>query len=127
MDVERRIENELKMVVESGRKPGAKLGSPLVFIDLIMGLCVANRTVLPKKVHETITGTINYIYVSKYCMGKKIRNTKQTSNPSGTTTFVALNYKDWDSRMRIAFSHTWGQNESNHSYFVSMKDSMYRL
>ncbi|KAI5421074.1 hypothetical protein KIW84_044784 [Lathyrus oleraceus] len=49
VDVERIIENELKMVVKSGWKPGAKLSSPLVFLDLIMGLCVANRIVLPKK------------------------------------------------------------------------------
>lgn len=69
------IVNELKLVAESGRKHGVKPSCPLVFPGLIMGLCVANRIVLPKQVHETITGTINDIYISRYSMGKKSRNT----------------------------------------------------
>lgn len=54
VDVAQIIANELKMVVESGRQPGAKPSFPMIFPGLIMGLCITTYMVLPPHIHETI-------------------------------------------------------------------------
>ncbi|KAI5387293.1 hypothetical protein KIW84_073434 [Lathyrus oleraceus] len=59
VDVARTIANELKMVAESGRIPGAKANFPLVFSAFIMSICARGRVHIPLRFHEILTGTID--------------------------------------------------------------------
>ncbi|KAL5099386.1 hypothetical protein RYX36_003713, partial [Vicia faba] len=65
VDVDRVIDNELKMIAKSGHKAEAKPTFPLVFPSLIMGLYIAARLVILAQVNATISGPINDTCVSR--------------------------------------------------------------
>ncbi|KAI5422074.1 hypothetical protein KIW84_045503 [Lathyrus oleraceus] len=91
IDVARIIANELKSVIESGLKSGARVNCPLAFLCLIMSLCIQARVRLPSRGQVRIPPPIDDRYVAKYCRAKNARgsaaseSTRASDGPSTST------------------------------------------
>ncbi|KAI5430477.1 hypothetical protein KIW84_034891 [Lathyrus oleraceus] len=91
IDVARIIANELKTVIESGLKSGARVNCPLAFPCLIMSLCIKARVRLPSRGQVRIPAPIDDRYVAKYCRAKATGSsaasgsTRVSDGPSAST------------------------------------------
>ncbi|KAI5396388.1 hypothetical protein KIW84_062553 [Lathyrus oleraceus] len=91
IDVARIIANELKSVIESGLKSGARVNRPLAFPCLIMSLCIQARVRLPSRGQVRIPSPIDDRYVAKYCRPKTTKGSAasgrtRASDGPGTST-----------------------------------------
>ncbi|XP_050880833.1 uncharacterized protein LOC127084430 [Lathyrus oleraceus] len=90
IDVARIIALELKSVIESGLKSGARVNCPLAFPCLIMALCQHSRVKLPSRSQVRIPPAINDRYVAKYCKPKNFRSSSTADVPGLLMVLVLL-------------------------------------
>ncbi|KAI5420490.1 hypothetical protein KIW84_044330 [Lathyrus oleraceus] len=126
IDVARIIANELKSVIESGLKSGARVNCPLAFPCLIMSLCIQARVRLPSRGQVRIPSPINDRYVSKYCRPKTTRgsaatgSTRASDGPSTSTPRL-------DPYIQAVCNYSLEWMAASQRAMLEMHDSMQRL
>lgn len=90
VDVARIIANEFKLVAESGRQPGAKANFPLVFSASIRAICAHGRVNIPLQVHDTLSGTIDDLFVARHYVPNKKKVATEASS-SGN-----MDFRNWN-------------------------------
>jgi hypothetical protein len=126
IDVARIIANELKTVIESGLKSGARVNCPLAFPCLIMSLCIKARVRLPSRGQVRIPAPIDDRYVAKYCRAKATGSsaasgsTRVSDGPSASTPRV-------DPYLRAACEFNFEWMAASQRAMIDMHDSMQRL
>ncbi|KAI5424661.1 hypothetical protein KIW84_030738 [Lathyrus oleraceus] len=126
IDVARIIANELKTVIESGLKSGARVNCPLAFPCLIMSLCIKARVRLPSRGQVRIPAPIDDRYVAKYCRAKATGSsaasgsTRVSDGPSASTPRV-------DPYLRAACEYNFQWMAASQRAMIDMHDSMQRL
>ncbi|KAI5427802.1 hypothetical protein KIW84_033000 [Lathyrus oleraceus] len=126
IDVARIIANELKSVIESGLKSGARVNCPLAFPCLIMSLCIQARVRLPSRGQVRIPPPIDDRYVAKYCRAKNARGSAATestraSDGPGTST------PGLDPYLRAVCDYSFEWMAASQRAMIDMHDSMQRL
>ncbi|KAI5395028.1 hypothetical protein KIW84_061583 [Lathyrus oleraceus] len=123
IDVARIIANELKTVIESGLKSGARVNCPLAFPCLIMSLCIKARVRLPSRGQVRIPAPIDDRYVAKYCRAKATGSsaasgsTRVSDGPSASTPRV-------DPYLRAACEFNFEWMAASQRAMIDMHDSM---
>ncbi|KAI5398749.1 hypothetical protein KIW84_064213 [Lathyrus oleraceus] len=126
IDVARIIANELKSVIESGLKSGARVNCPLAFPCLIMSLCIQARVRLPSRGQVRIPSPIDDHYVAKYCRAKNVRGSAaaestRASDGPGTST------PGPDPYLQVVCDYNWEWMAATQRAMIDMHDSMQRL
>ncbi|KAI5414213.1 uncharacterized protein LOC127087631 [Lathyrus oleraceus] len=126
IDVARIIANELKSVIESGLKSGARVNCPLAFPCLIMSLCIQARVRLPSRGQVRIPSPIDDRYVAKYCRAKNARGSAATestraSDGPGTST------PRLDPYVQVVCNYSLEWMATSQRAMLDMHDSMQRL
>ncbi|CAL5189369.1 unnamed protein product [Lathyrus oleraceus] len=126
IDVARIIALELKSVIESGRKAGARVNCPLAFPCLIMSLCMQARVRLPSRGQVRIPPPIDDRYVAKYCRAKNVRGSAaaegtRASNGPGTSTLGPDPYQ------QAVCNYNWDWMAATQRAMLDMHDSMQLL
>ena len=126
IDVARIIANELKTVVESGLKSGARVNCPLAFPCLIMSLCVQARVRLPSRGQVRIPSPIDDRYVAKYCRAKTTGgsaasgSTRASDGPGTSTPRI-------DPYVQAVCNYSLEWMAASQRAMLDMHDSMQRL
>ncbi|KAI5422781.1 hypothetical protein KIW84_045986 [Lathyrus oleraceus] len=126
IDVARIIANELKSVIESGLKSGARVNCPLAFPCLIMSLCIQARVRLPSRGQVRIPSPIDDRYVAKYCRAKNARgsaasgSTRASDGPGTSTPRL-------DPYVQAVCNYSLEWMAASQRAMLDMHDSMQRL
>ncbi|KAI5432390.1 hypothetical protein KIW84_036221 [Lathyrus oleraceus] len=126
IDVARIIANELKSVIESGLKSGARVNCPLAFPCLIMSLCIQARVRLPSRGQVRIPPPIDDRYVAKYCRAKNARgsaasgSTRASDGPGTSTPRL-------DPYVQAVCNYSLEWMAASQRAMIDMHDSMQRL
>ena len=126
IDVARIIAYELKSVIESGLKSGARVNCPLAFPCLIMSLCLQARVRLPSRGQVRIPPPIDDRYVAKYCKPKNVRSSSAaevTGASDGPGTFTLGS----DPFQQAVCNYNWDWMTATQRAMLDMHDSMQLL
>jgi hypothetical protein len=126
IDVARVIALEMKSVVESGLKSGARVNCPLAFPCLIMALCQHAKVKLPSRSQVRIPPAINDRYVAKFCKPKNLRSGAAAGN-TGTSDGPGTFAHGSDPFQQAVCNYNWDWMAATQRAMVDMHDSMQLL